>query len=193
MKLKDYEENFEQRGIFLEPAVLRRFKKAIYHLDLLEEYYQRRLQQESEDWWREQIEGSTTALEINEKGEVGTGTITAAKESLARILSKNNEAERAVGVAYWMYNWLNRAGITRMRNSLNTLIRNQNKEGEPKTVRIPILSTTRDRLVRLGEITNSDLTYDFLVNQLVAFYCDMNGINLPETDHTNIRGKKAGR
>lgn len=178
MQLKDYEHYFEQRGITLPPNQLRRYKKIIYHLDVTESYLQKRLE-EDHTWWAECVSGSPKAAVLEKQRKPIEAIIKKAKSDLSNALAAGKEAERAVQIAGWLDGWLSEKGLARLRNSLNTRLYALADEDEERTVRIPILSSTRNRLYELIHHTDSGQTYDDMLNHLIVYYCQMNGIEHP--------------
>lgn len=192
MKISDYAEHFQRKGIAIPHHLLDRHKKALFHLEITEEYLARRLG-ESDEWWVEVVNSSQKALSLHEDSYVESDVIKRAKQELEEILGFDDVNQRTISLADWMDGWLNKTGRARVRNGLNSQLNIRAKDDAERQVRIPLLKTTRDKLSKLIDTTNSESSYDEMIGQLINFYIRMNGISLPKGEPEYKHRKKAGR
>lgn len=192
MKLTDYAAYFESRGIAIPPRLLDRHKKALYHSRITEEYLARRLD-EDDDWWSKVIESSEEYERLVKMALQVTNIIGQAKKSLNGVLELEDEKDRVPQLAKWMSGWLNKAGMARIRNALNSQLNTRTHTKEDRLVRIPVLSSTRDKVSKLIDVTHGDVSYDEMLSRVISFYCHMNAITLPEGEPKYKHRKKAGR
>lgn len=187
MKLKDYEEYFEEAGISLPTRLLHRYKKIIYHLDVTQDYLEGRLEEDMK-WWAAAISGSTRVALMTKEGTSKEAAVHLAKEELQEILSVEGKARRAERLASWLGEWYGKTGLARLRNSLNTRLYAIADQEEDKLVRIPVMSPTRDRLTKLMGLTGDQQSYDAMLNKLIGFYSQMHGFDIFES--TDAQDKK---
>lgn len=181
MKINEYREYFEELGVQLSPRVLYRYKKVLYHLAITEHYLESRLD-EGVDWWIKSIEGSQAAKKMTDARTPISEIVEAAKLDLRSAISPSDKSECINLLAMWLDGWLNESGLSKIRNSLNTRLSSLSEADGEKTVRLPIMASTRDALVEVIEQSSPSNNYDQMLNQVISFYAHMHDIDLDNED-----------